>query len=83
MRGRESTIKDQRKTVTIILLAAGLVCLIISFLIQDNEARNLMRIIGLSLIGAIVLFRLFKSNLGYKPTLKELEDKIRNRKDQG
>ena len=56
--------------------ATAVAFLLLSFFIDNKEAKNTVRILGLTLIGAMFIFNLFKSSFGHKPTLQEIEDAV-------
>jgi hypothetical protein len=76
MKDKKARLKAQRVIVIIILAVAALVLLCTSFFIQEEESQHLVRIIGSGFLLGAVLYNLFKSEFGYKPTREEVEENI-------
>jgi uncharacterized membrane protein YwaF len=76
MNDKKTKLKEQKKTITIVLLLAALALLLTSFFIRNNETQKLVRLMGFGLLLATLIFRLFKGEFGYKPTREEIEEKM-------
>jgi uncharacterized membrane protein YwaF len=76
MADKNTRLKEQRSTVTIVLSIAALVLFIISFFIRNDRTQNLLRMMGWVFVLATIVFRLFKGEFGYKPTREEIEEKM-------
>ena len=62
-----------REMVTIPLAVSALVLLAVSFIVKD-DAAGILRNIGLAFILSAIIFRLFKWDMGHKPTLEDMEE---------
>ena len=76
MKGNDARLTGQRRIITIVLAVAAIVLLAVSFFINEKELQNLIRISGIGLVLAIILFRLFRKKFGYKPTREEIEERV-------
>lgn len=60
--------------VTISLVVSALVLIAVSFIVADDAAAGILRSIGLAFILSAIIFRLFKWDMGHKPTLEDMEE---------
>jgi hypothetical protein len=75
MADTKTRLKDQRRTITIVLSIAAILMLATSFFIRDKETAVLVRSMGCGLLLAMIIFQFFKGTFGYKPTREEMEEK--------
>jgi|GEM_PF-4956534 len=71
---KEKRLRQQKNVIQLILLIAGIVMLILAFLVYKKKNNVVLIGLGFGLIGAGIIFRFFKSNFGYKPTREEMEE---------
>jgi hypothetical protein len=80
---KKTKIKKQRSVVTIVLSVAAIVLIAVSFFIREDKTRNIVRLMGFVFMLAMLLFRLFKGDFAYKPTRKEIEERMFGNKETG
>jgi uncharacterized membrane protein YwaF len=81
MENKKARLRQQKKTITIILSITALLLLLTSFFIKNGQTQNLIRLMGYGFILSTIIFRLFRGEFGYKATREELEDKMFGKKE--
>ena len=75
MSDKITRLREQKKLITRTLISAVILFVLASFIIKNEESKSLMKYMAGGCLVAAIIFNLFKSNFGYKPTREELENK--------
>lgn len=73
---KEIRMRVQRTIINIILSITAIVLIVTGFFMKNEKTGKLITLMGWGFVLATIIFRLFKSEFGYKPMREEIEEKM-------